>query len=115
MNNGAIGAYDTKHQNLGLYRLRIGDKITKMGLNCFYGHENLRTIEYVTDEENWIGKWNSSILANAIGTAIPVDGNPNEATIQPISGADGTYYTGVRRIGSNAEIVVKIVVVRRGE
>ena len=91
--------------------MRISDKLTTIGRNCFYGMENLNTIEYVTSEQDWIGKWNSSILADVIGTIGLADGKDDEAILTPKTGTD-SYYTGSRRIGSNADIQVKVILVK---
>ena len=100
-------------KNLGLKKLCIGDGIRVVGLNTFYGHENLETIEFATDSENWIDTWNNNtVISNWIGAA-QATSNPNEANLIPQVGVDGTYYSGTRRIGSNTEKTIKIVKVAK--
>lgn len=48
--------------NWGLKAIRIGDALETIGLNSFWRQVNLNTVEFVTDEEDWIGKWNSMTL-----------------------------------------------------
>ena len=48
--------------NWGLKALRIGDRLKYIGQNSFWRQLNLKTIEFVTDEEDWIGTWNANTL-----------------------------------------------------
>lgn len=100
-------------KGLGLKKLCIGDGIRIVGVNTFYGHENLETIEFATDSQNWIDTWNNNtVISNWIGAA-QATSNPNEANLIPQVGADGTYYSGTRRIGSNTARTIKIVKVAK--
>lgn len=112
----SLASTETSHvisKNLGLKKLCIGDNVTNIGKNTFYGHENLHTIEFATDSENWIDTWNNNTtISNWIGAAKGT-ANPNEAILIPQVGADGVYYTGSRRIGSNASITIRILKVEK--
>ena len=73
----------------------------------------MHTIEFASNEEDWIGAWNNNnVISNWIGAA-QATSNPNEAILIPQVGADGIYYSGVRRIGSNIDITIRIVRVDR--
>ena len=112
-NNARTNSSAVIAQGLGLKKLCIGDGIRIVGTNTFYGHENLETIEFATDSENWIDTWNNNtVISNWIGAA-QATSNPNEATLIPQVGADGTYYSGTRRIGSNTAKTIKIVKVAK--
>jgi len=84
-NNGAIGLGTTQSNNLGLHRLRIGDKLNSMGTNCFYGHENLKTIEFVTSQEDWIAAWNNHAILPLLFGTVTASETTGEADFQPDS------------------------------
>ena len=42
--------------------MRIGDTVQYIGQNSFWRQVNLKTIEFVTDDENWIETWNANTL-----------------------------------------------------
>lgn len=66
----------------GLKKLRIGDRINSIGRNSFWRQLNLTTIEFVTDEEDWIGTWNAkTFLTQFFGVASEIDGKSDEATL----------------------------------
>ena len=57
---------------------------------------NLKTIEFVTDEEDWIGTWNANtILKQFFGEASPIEGKSDEATLTqlPRSEVPNTVYS----------------------
>lgn len=65
--------------------MRIGDTLREMGVNCFYYNPKLHTVEFVTDEEDWIGAWNNHpILPKVLGTATASE-MENEGNMTPIS------------------------------
>lgn len=66
----------------GLKVLGIGDRLKYVGMNSFISQHNLKTIEFTTDEEDWIGTWNNnSVLVGWLGTAVAVAGKEDEATL----------------------------------
>lgn len=66
----------------GLKVLGIGDRLNHVGINSFLCQHNLKTIEFTTDEEDWIGTWNNnSVLVGWLGTAVAVEGKDDEATL----------------------------------
>lgn len=66
----------------GLKVLGIGDRLKYVGMNAFISQHNLKTIEFTTDEEDWIGTWNNnSVLVGWLGTAVAVAGKEDEATL----------------------------------
>lgn len=68
--------------NWGLKALRIGDRVRYIGANSFWRQLNLTTIEFVTDEEDWIGKWNASYyFRQFFGVASAIDGVSDTATL----------------------------------
>lgn len=76
--------------HLGLRKLRIGDTLEYLDpTNAFYLNPELKIIEFVTDQEDFVAAWNNhAIFPNWLGTAekTGTDGE-DEATITPI--ADG--------------------------
>lgn len=66
----------------GLKVLGIGDRLKYVGRNAFISQHNLKTIEFTTDEEDWIGTWNNnSVLVGWLGTVVAVAGKEDEATL----------------------------------
>ena len=66
---------------LGLRKLRIGDGITQIGVNSFWGQELLEEIEFVCDEDNWVDVWNAkTFLTQFFGVATATE-DPNVATM----------------------------------
>ena len=66
----------------GLKVLGIGDRLNYVGIDSFLCQHNLKTIEFTTDEEDWIGAWNNnSVLVGWLGTAVAVEGKDDEATL----------------------------------
>lgn len=62
--------------------MRIGDTVQFIGQNSFWRQLNLKTIEFVTDEEDWIGTWNENILLQQFfGKATAIEGNNDEASL----------------------------------
>lgn len=99
--------------NGGLRKLRIGDKMKAItGKNTFYGMEHLDTIEFVTDQEDWIAAWNNNpILPLWLGTASDIEGKTDEAKLTPVTRTiPDSLYTGTRYPKPT-----KLVLIRRGE
>ena len=87
---GGFGVLGTN----GLHSLRIGDCLSSIGQNAFYSQSNLKTLEFVSDRDDWIQFWNSSeMFSKWGGTLAPVDGNPDEAVVSVLPTKDGTYWT----------------------
>ena len=98
----------------GLRRLRIGDTLTTLShTNPFYMNPELTTIEFVTDQEDFVAAWNNhAIFPNWLGQASKQDGDgENEATLTPITGNSNPYYTTT----SNWPKPTRLVRVRRSE
>lgn len=86
---------NSRGQQDGLEVLGIGDRLTSVGKNSFYGHHLLKTIEFTTDESDWIGAWNSNpTLVAWIGTAVVDPDNDQEATITLPATYPTDYYSG---------------------
>lgn len=82
--------------NWGLKALRIGDRLEYIGQNSFWRQLNLKTIEFVTDEEDWIGTWNANnYLTQFFGVAHAIDGVSDTATLTqlPTSEIQNSTYT----------------------
>ena len=88
-NQGIYNKTVLEQNNWGLKRLRLGDCLEFLGQNSFWGQDTLDVIEFVTSEENWIAAWNNHAIA--FGTATAIEGEPNQATLTPIS--DENYPT----------------------
>ena len=94
--------------NVKLERLQIGDCIESVGVNTFYKARGLTTIEFVTDEEDWIAAWNNHpVLPNWLGpaTSTEIEG---EATLTPFTTRPETYYS-----NTDYPKPTKLVLVRR--
>ena len=96
-----MGSFQSSEVNRGVYTLRIGDTLQSLGIHAFYGCEKLTTIEFVTDQEDFVAAWNNhAIFPNWLGTASKQEGDgEDEATITPIPGSvakNGPYYTNTR-------------------
>ena len=62
--------------------MRIGDTVQYIGQNSFWRQVNLKTIEFVTDEENWIETWNANtLLQQFFGKAAAIEGKNDEASL----------------------------------
>jgi hypothetical protein len=82
--------------NWGLKALRIGDRVKYIGQNSFWKQLNLTTIEFVTDEADWIGKWNANYyFPQFFGVASAIDGVSDTATLTqlPTSEIQNSTYT----------------------
>ena len=94
--NVAISNPVFMENNWGLKVLRIGDKLKYIGTNSFWRQLNLTTIEFVTDEEDWIGTWNANnYLTQFFGVASAIDGVSDTATLTqlPTSEIQNSTYT----------------------
>ena len=82
--------------NWGLKALRIGDRLKYIGQNSFWRQLNLKTIEFVTDEEDWIGTWNANtLLQQFFGKATAIEGKNDEASLErlPYSQIPSSVFT----------------------
>lgn len=80
---------ELEQNNWGLRKLRIGDSLATWGQNSFWGQTMLDTIEFYTQEENWIQAWNNhSILPVAFGIATAIEGETGIATLTPQDDSD---------------------------
>ena len=63
--------------------MRIGDTVQYIGQNSFWRQVNLKTIEFVTDEDDWIGTWNANtLLQQFFGKATAIEGKNDEASLE---------------------------------
>ena len=79
----------------GIHTLRIGDRLSRASLDLFARQNHVTTIEFVTDDPNWMDAWNNHpILPNWLGTASNQVGN--EATLTPSANdvVYNVYYSG---------------------
>lgn len=84
----------TQNYGDGLKTFGIGDKLESVGTNALWANTKLETIEFTTEQEDWISAWNNhSILPNWFGPATRIEGNDMEATITPYSIAPSIIYT----------------------
>ena len=90
----------------GLKVLGIGDRLNYVGINSFISQHNLKTIEFTTDEEDWIGTWNNnSVLVGWLGTAVAVEGKDDEATlIWPADEVNDYYSTAICHVKADKVI-----------
>ena len=80
--NVALNGNTVINEGWGLKRLRIGDGLESMGQNSFWNQRNLKTIEFVTDDENWIDTWNNKVfLTQFFGVASAIEGKSDEASL----------------------------------
>ena len=94
--NAPISNTEFMENNWGLKALRIGDRLKYIGQNSFWRQLNLTTIEFVTDEEDWIGTWNANnYLTQFFGVASAIDGVSDTATLTqlPTSEIQNSTYT----------------------
>lgn len=90
----------------GLKVLGIGDRLRYVGKNAFLCQYNLKTIEFTTDEEDWIGTWNNNaVLVGWLGTAVAVSGKDDEATlIWPADEVNDYYSTEICHVKADKVI-----------
>ena len=88
-NNTSISDQQIIERGWGLKALRIGDQIEHIDQNSFWRQANLKTIEFVTDEEDWIGKWNAkAFLTQFFGVASAIDGQTDTATLTQLPSSE---------------------------
>ena len=80
----------------GLHSIRLGDCLESVGMNAFYGNINLKTVEFVTDSNDWISAWNNhAIFPNLFGSATG-ESSSDVAQITPFSSYPTEYYSNAR-------------------
>ena len=88
-NNTSISDQQIIERGWGLKVLRIGDQIEHIDQNSFWRQVNLKTIEFVTDEDDWIGKWNAkAFLTQFFGVASAIEGQTDTATLTQLSSSE---------------------------
>ena len=105
-------AYQTG-DDFGLNRICFGDGLTTVGKDALAAQINIKTIEFATNESDWIGAWNSNqTLVNWLGTLVQDSLDPNKATL--IVGELNTTYWNANakrpgtKSGSDPIVVVKV-------
>ena len=91
--------------------VRIGDGITNVGKSVLEGHVNLETIEFATNESNWVDVWNNhAILPSWLGTIALIEGEIDKATLTPAEYDSSRFANANRRPGTMGKTITVVKV-----